>query len=831
MSHRVLPVAAGASLGVAVALRSASRIPVFEGSSETAEPWLITSIPSLGWIFVAVVIGAIFGTWLPPRASKPCLFAGMAASAIFVPGVFDAAPFVAAFSGRFLDFVLLACVLAAGWRLIGEPGATTANRAGVVATCVFLAMGLKMWADVGLSGDEPHYVLVTHSIVEDGDLEVLNNYLAEDYELFYLGKIGPHLARDTPYSVHGIGLPILLVPGYAAFGIYGVIVTLALLGGLVVHGLFRLCGQLGMSSEATTLTIVAFALTSPALFLSVSAYPELPAAAVAVFTALQLASPRASSRDWHATLGFSLLAGTLPFFHVKFLPLAGVLWLSLAYRLRSKRARIAILSGACLSAVALMAFFYVTTGSLDPTASYGRQRIFVSAIPVGMLGLLFDQEFGLLVYAPWYLAGLVGWVALLRRDAFFGTVAALVVAAVALPGAAHPLWSGGSSSPARFLFPALPLIALGVGSLWSWERRDGISPWIPVLVILSLSISVFTVFLPGQPLYLNARDGTGRLWEELSSSWDLTSYLPSIVQLDTRSLVLASLGVGGVILAIALQARRRPVRLPAFPLLLLAAAWAQDLSGISQPRRREGRWVSGFMRQVADRQPNRFLTLPDFGFLEREDVMERVSLPLSPLRPDGDPRHWWSLPYSIPAGRYRVGGILPEGWAPCNDFACFEVADAHFTSDVALTRFRVRARRLRESPRLHFDDLLGNRPRAIRSLSLPGRRRLHGLDDGAYLDRKGFWVKREARARFAIEPGGVLRLANGGRDNTVRVYLASGTEQFELAPWAEATFVVPPEDGVSTFSVESERGFRPSALDPEDPDYRDLGVFVGAPRF
>ena len=830
MTNRIASVAAGASLGLALALRSAHRIPVFDLTSETSAPWLVTSLPPFAWIFASVILGAGLGAFLPRRAAPPFLMAGLAASAIFVPQAYELAPFLAAFSGRFLDFVLVGCALSLVWRFGRMPGRMTANRVSAVAFCVFVAVGFKMSSDVGLSGDEPHYLLITHSILEDGDFGVQNNYFEADYQNFFRGKIGPHLAVGTPYSVHGIGLPLLLVPGYAIAGMSGVLVTLALLGAVLAGSIFRVGRHLGVSDEAATLAASAFALTSPALFLCASAYPELPAAVVVMVVFARLSSQAPSSH--YVALALAILVGTLPFFHMKFLLLAIVLWLALSVRLPSKRARIAIGAGALVGAAALAVFFYHTTGSFDPTSSYGRQRIFVSGIPMGLAGLLFDQEYGLAVFAPVYLVGLVGLVTLVRRHTFLGVLAVGVLAAVALPGAAHPLWSGGNSPPARFLFPALPLIALTIGCLWSWERKWGIARWLPVLLILSFSVAAFTVFLPGQPLYLNARDGTGRLWEALSSSWDLTPYLPSIVRNDLRSLVWALIGFGVVVVLGWLQYRRRAVRLPGFVMLLLAAAWAQDLTGVTQPRTQSGRWVSGFMRQLADGQSDRFLAVPSFERLDADAVMDRVALRLMPLRPDGDPRHWWSLPYSIPSGRYRVRGIARQGWAPCNDRNCFEVESTRFESAVALLRFRVRARRLEDlPPRLHFESVRGAVPVAVRSLAVSGGRRLHGLDDEAYLDGKGFWVKREARASFALELEGKLGLSNGGSDNTVLVHTTSGTERFELAPWAHATFLVPKADGASIFSVESESGFRPSDLDPQDDDHRDLGVLVGTPRF
>jgi hypothetical protein len=382
------------------------------------------------------------------------------------------------------------------------------------------------------------------------------------------------------------------------------------------------------------------------------------------------------------------------------------------------------------------------------------------------------------------------------------------------------------------LFPALPLLAVGVGCLWSWEKKWSIAPWLPVLFALSLSVALFTVFLPGQPLYLNARDGTGRLWEVLSSSWDVTPYLPSVVTGDVRSIAWALAGVGFVFAAVVLQVQRRVVRLPALALVLLVLAWVQDVTGVVQPRAQEGRWVTGFWRDLAERQPSRFLALPERERLGLPSVAERVPLRLTALRPDGDATRWWSLAYAIPAGSYVVRGVDAEGLSPCNDRNCFAIDGTRFDSAVALARFRVRARRLDDPPpRLHFDSVRGFAPVALRSLPLPDGRRLHGLDDEAYLDPKGFWVKRGSRAALALEPGGELELTNGGADNTVLIGSSSGVQRFELAPWARVTFSVPRGNGAALVTVESEGGFQPSELDPASADHRQLGVFVAEPAF
>ena len=536
-----IAVVAGMALGLALAMRTTLRFPVFPVFGR--DPWLLSSSPNLLVVAALVALGAALG-FAADRAGKtswitPFLPAGLA-GAVFVPSLFSVAPFTALFSGRLLDFLLVSATLLWLWRALAPRGLSrhiaTTRRIAFLGFCVHLAVGVKISHDVGLSGDEPHYLLITHSLVHDGDLRVQNNYFQEDYRNFYLGKIGPHLAANTPHSIHGIGLPILLVPGYALAGLTGSLVTLALLGAMLWRGIYLAALLLTGNQEASVLAACVFGLTSPALFLSVSVYPELPAAVIVTLVAVRLLRSELEETPLVA-LGWALLVATLPFFHMKFIPLAGVLWGALAFR--SPRSRAPVLAAAVMGALALIAFYFVTTGSFDPTASYGRQRIFLSAIPIGLLGLFFDQEFGLLPVAPVYLIGLAALVPLLRRHFFFGVVSLLVLAVVALPGAAHPLWSGGNSPAARFLFPMLPLLALAASRLWARERLEGVTSWLPPLVAFSLSVSLFTLFLPGQPLYLNAKDGTGRLWEALSSSWDLTSYLPSLITADASAIVLA----------------------------------------------------------------------------------------------------------------------------------------------------------------------------------------------------------------------------------------------------------------------------------------------------
>ncbi len=830
MKRAVLGAAAGISLGLALVVETTLRVPVFDFRSGASMPWLLSSIPQFLLVLLAVVFSGVLGA-LVGRSGRedlltPFLPCGLAAS-IFIPGAFAFAPFLASFAGRFLELLLVVALAVSISRFLGAVRlAISAKWILLAGLVVYLGVGYLVSSKVGLSGDEPHYLLIAYSLLHDRDLEVQNNYGAEDYRSFYAGKIEPRLAPGTAYSVHGIGLPLLLLPGFAAFGLAGVVATEALLSALLLSALYRAALQLTSSSPAALAAVVGFGLTSPALFLSVSAYPEVPAALAVAFLALRLSD--AEPPGPFTAFFFPLALGALPFLHVKFLPLGAVLIAAYAGRF-GRRSWPAVLSFGSFLLVTFLMF-----GSLDPTASYGRQRIFLAGVPTGIAGLLFDQEYGLLLHAPFYLLGLAGIVTLMRRSPLLGAVSLLALLAIAIPGAAHPLWSGGTSPPARFLYPALPFLAMGAGALLAREREIGAGHWASWLIAWSAGLGLSMLFLPGGPYFLNARDGTGRIWEALSTSWNLADYLPSLVISDPRS--LASAGALFVFLIAAVAAQG--IRARGFPITvlfsaLLLGAWIHDRTGVRRSRELEPHSVLRVMHRLSERERESFLSLPSFERPSREELAARVSLPLEAASGDGDPRHWWSRAYDLPPGRYRLSGTPPSGIAFYNGDAAFQSDDPVFQSGVGLGRFRLRARNLFEPPRLFLLEPRRGPLIALATLPAPGLR-FHAFDDEVFADPAGFWVRKASRAVFAIElesqkaRGVHLLLANGGVSNVVSVDSRTLRDRFELSPWEEREIELILAANIESFAVESESGFSPRSLDPRSRDFRDLGVLVRA---
>src|SRR5204863_372212 len=134
------------------------------------------------------------------------------------------------------------------------------------------------------------------------------------------------------------------------------------------------------------------------------------------------------------------------------------------------RARWQVRSVATLVAPSLVlisgwfAFFYWIWGTASPSAPYGSSDpMTLGYLAHGAPGLFFDQEYGIVAYAPVLALAIVGFVRMLRTggDAGRRSIEVIVVlAALVCTGGAFHIWWAGSASPGRHvasccLFPAL----------------------------------------------------------------------------------------------------------------------------------------------------------------------------------------------------------------------------------------------------------------------------------------------------------------------------------------------------------------------------------------
>src|SRR6266850_2247616 len=159
-----------------------------------------------------------------------------------------------------------------------------------IAAFVFVAIwGLTTHGKYSASGDEPHYLLVSRSLVADRDLDLANNYASNDGRLVgHDGLVaGPHArpARDGRLlSTHDIGLPILLAP------VYTIAAGIASLPSETTLARFRMSRGL-FTYALVSLTILALVAAGVALLITGLTYIAPARVAAAVGAVVGLSPP------------------------------------------------------------------------------------------------------------------------------------------------------------------------------------------------------------------------------------------------------------------------------------------------------------------------------------------------------------------------------------------------------------------------------------------------------------------------------------------------------------------------------------------------------------
>jgi hypothetical protein len=603
MSPRSLTAAAcgaAAGLGLWASLGSIDRMQAPSGAVRVA------MLPSGGTLALCILAGAVvfalvhltlqwagrrarFADALLDRVALAPLevFAGGALLVLpFLPWVADAFPAVMLLAGpgSLLAWGVLAALalwaLAIEWRraaharaaMAGQPprpvmttGEALARRrrwttAVLLASLVSSAALAHQFTRTPLfpGGDEPHYLVIAQSLWRDGDLRIENNHTRGDYQEYFHRTLTPHyLTRGVDrqiYSIHPIGMPVLMTPVYAIGGYDLVVYALLLLAAIAMTSAWRLAWAVTGSASAATFAWAVLALGPPWIFNTFAVYPEVPAAC-AVALAFAWTTGWHAERDahrhpldvpvwrWWAT---GVAIGCLPWFSTKYLVMAAVLggvsllraWVPWPSAVTRSRAMVRTLAVAVPNAISLAAwflFFKVIWGTWSPTAPYGSQReTRLEYLPAGGPGLLFDQEYGIVAFAPALLMVLPGLWALWRQRGARRRLAIEIVAVFAgllgVVGAFH-IWWGGSAIVGRPLVSALPVLVLPVAAHWTACATQPLRRAAQrLLLCVGTAMTVLLASAQGGLLLVAGRDGTSQVLEYLAPSTPVWTLLPTFLR-------------------------------------------------------------------------------------------------------------------------------------------------------------------------------------------------------------------------------------------------------------------------------------------------------------
>src|SRR3954468_19553528 len=287
-------------------------------------------------------------------------------------------------------------------------------------------IGMRASGDSQYAGAEPHYLLTAKSLVDDGDVDLADEYRAREYRGFHPGALRPQglLTRGRLDEPLGVGFPLLIAPAFAIAGAKGVEVFLAAVAALAVLLAYRLALRAVPTPWALGAAL-AVGLSPPLLAYSTAVYPEVAAAALLAGAALL--ALRAAERPSRArAYGCCALVAALPWLEPKYLIPGAVIAL---YTFRKVRqARRPVLAVTALELIGFSAALYVGIneglyggGTPYSGALSGESGVDV-AFPGVFLGrayrtvaLLIDREYGVLRWAPVLALAAVGAVVLWRE--------------------------------------------------------------------------------------------------------------------------------------------------------------------------------------------------------------------------------------------------------------------------------------------------------------------------------------------------------------------------------------------------------------------------------
>jgi hypothetical protein len=451
------------------------------------------------------------------------------------------------FRVRLACFAMLLAILALAWR---QPRLAAVRlrpvHAWLLSLLAFSLAAVVLHAQgIHLSGDEPHYVMIAQSLVEDGDFDLKNNIEEKTYFSYLPVEVRFHgsIHDGRWHSFHLPGVSLLLLPFYLLFKLLAGAVpgplffrlAAAVINSFFALGLFLALQRLTANKRNDGIFLF-FLLTFPLLFHAVHLFPELPAATLVIFAYL-------AARDKRNYFISGLLLAGVPWLHLKYALPTLVLALFVASWIRREnrgagarwRQLAAFVAAPALSLALLGLYSRLLYGSFDPRAISPEKNFL--AIPLKfqvetLLSFFLDQRDGLLLYAPLFLLVFLVFKKEVRsgiRDfALLTTMAASYILFHAITTV-----RGAYSPAARPTLFVLWIMAVFLAALHD-RSRPGLRALIRLLAGLTAFASAWFVYYP---LFLY--QPVTREVSQRASSWlafmssdvlDLPAFFPSFLK-------------------------------------------------------------------------------------------------------------------------------------------------------------------------------------------------------------------------------------------------------------------------------------------------------------
>jgi hypothetical protein len=261
-----------------------------------------------------------------------------------------------------------------------------------------------------IGGDEPHYIMMVDSLVRDGDFNLKNDYTEVRSGGYYGSKLFPHLSpvinydkSDNWYSIHTIGLPLIMYLPYKLGGVIGARLILIILQLATVVVFYYVLKRFLNDKKRVFIGLL--------LLISCSIFWQnfggiFPDILLAMFLGLSVLL--FGKRGILLNMMLNLLLVLSVITHSKAIPLLVPIviahYLYLVSEIGVKKVLATYWSSFAASAVLLSLygrFLFINYGVVFPSQLYGKNgQLFSANMLYNFLAILFDRAKGVLIYFP-----------------------------------------------------------------------------------------------------------------------------------------------------------------------------------------------------------------------------------------------------------------------------------------------------------------------------------------------------------------------------------------------------------------------------------------------
>jgi hypothetical protein len=412
------------------------------------------------------------------------------------------------------------------------------------------------------SGDEPWYLMTTHSLYQDQDINVANNYDQQDYFHFYPKKFYPKTSlgiygrfgkkgTDWIFPINQPGISVMMLPFYALSQLFKERVLIFIIKGslsiwaaLLGVQLFLLANGLWKKEKISLVLWFLYSFSAPVLFYAFHLYPEVPIALFSVYLFRKILAKGPFSTRQYMFFGFVL--SLFIWFGLKYNMIFWPMLLVSGYLLlREQKAGTKIIGFLAFPALSLILFYlyvHALYGTYNPISLYegvltpekiAAFKQTLLKIPLMLridtfFDYFLDQRDGLLLYSPLYFFSFLG-IAEAFRKAKKELVILLLLSAPFVLNYALLSHRQGYSPQGRVLTPISWIMAVFIGYFLVYNKKKFYSVLFWIACLLGLITAVILLSHPSFLYQPTTHEFTFRGGDFFVNLSNLGFYMPNVL--------------------------------------------------------------------------------------------------------------------------------------------------------------------------------------------------------------------------------------------------------------------------------------------------------------